>query len=60
MADAVLHGDLSAFRLPDVLTFLCTSRKSCTLTVASDSREAWLYFQDGCLVYAGSNVTLSG
>ncbi|HEY0372802.1 MAG TPA: DUF4388 domain-containing protein [Thermoanaerobaculia bacterium] len=55
MADAVLHGDLSAFRLPDVLSFLCTSRKSGTLTVANDAREAWLYFHDGSLVYAGSN-----
>ncbi|HET8773707.1 MAG TPA: DUF4388 domain-containing protein [Thermoanaerobaculia bacterium] len=55
MADAVLHGDISAFRLPDVLTFLSTSRKSGTLTVACDGREAWLYFQDGALVYAGSN-----
>ena len=55
MADAVLQGDISAFRLPDVLTFLSTSRKSGTLTVACDGREAWLYFQDGALVYAGSN-----
>jgi hypothetical protein len=55
MADAVLHGDISAFRLPDVLAFLSTSRKSGTLTVACDGREAWLYFQDGALVYAGSN-----
>lgn len=53
--DAVLQGDLSAFRLPDVLAFLSTSRKSGTLTVACDGREAWLYFQDGALVYAGSN-----
>lgn len=55
MPDAVLHGDISAFRLPDVLAFLSTSRKSGTLTVACDGREAWLYFQDGALVYAGSN-----
>ena len=53
--DAVLQGDISAFRLPDVLTFLCTSRKSGTLTVAHDGREAWLSFQDGALVYAASN-----
>lgn len=55
MADAVLRGDISAFRLPAVLTFLSTARKSGTLTVASTSREAYLYFQDGSLVYAGSN-----
>ncbi|HEX6099665.1 MAG TPA: DUF4388 domain-containing protein [Thermoanaerobaculia bacterium] len=55
MPDAVLHGDISAFRLADVLAFLSTTRKSGTLTVACDGREAWLYFQDGALVYAGSN-----
>lgn len=55
MAEAVLHGDISAFRLSDVLTFLCNTRKSGTLSVISDGREAWLYFEDGALVYAGSN-----
>ena len=55
MPDSVLHGDVAAFRLPAVLTFLSTARKSGTLTVASATREAWLYFQDGALVFAGSN-----
>lgn len=51
----VLEGDASAFRLPEVLTFLSTTRKSGTLTQVSDGKEAHLYFQDGALVYAGSN-----
>lgn len=51
----VLEGDASAFRLPEVLTFLSTTRKSGTLTQLSDGKEAHLYFQDGALVYAGSN-----
>ena len=55
MAEAVLHGNISAFRLPDVLTFLSTTRKSGTLTLANDAREAYLFFDDGALVYAGSN-----
>ena len=55
MPEAVLHGDISAFRLPDVLTFLSNSRKSGTLTVQTDSKEAWLFFADGALVYANSN-----
>lgn len=55
MAEPVLHGDISAFRLPDVLTFLSNSRKSGTLSVEHDGNEAWLYFEDGALVYAGSN-----
>lgn len=55
MADAVLRGDVAAFRLADVLTFLSNTRKSGTLTVQNDGREARLFFEDGALVYAGSN-----
>jgi uncharacterized protein DUF4388/FHA domain-containing protein len=55
MSDAVLQGDLSVFRLPEVLTFLSTSRHSGTLTVTHDAKEAYLFFGDGALVYAGSN-----
>ncbi len=55
MAEVVLHGDISAFRLPDVLTFLSNAHKSGTLTVTHEGRETWLYFQEGSLVYAGSN-----
>ncbi len=55
MAEAVLQGDLSSFRLPEVLTFLSTSRKAGTLTVAKDDKEAYLFFDQGTLVYAGSN-----
>ena len=46
---------MSAFRLPEVLTFLSTSRKSGTLTLTNDGKEAYLFFDDGSLVYAGSN-----
>lgn len=55
MADAVLQGNISAFRLPEVLTFLSTTRKSGTLTLANGAKEAYLFFDDGALVYAGSN-----
>ncbi len=50
-----LQGDASAFRLPEVLTFLSTTRKSGTLIFANGGKEARLYFQDGALVYATSN-----
>jgi len=53
--DAVLSGSLGAFKLPEVLTFLHTTRKSGTLTLANDAREAWVFFDQGSLVYAGSN-----
>jgi hypothetical protein len=55
MADAVLHGSLASFKLPEVLTFLQTTRKSGTLTLASDERVAYVFFDQGALVYAGSN-----
>lgn len=46
---------MSAFRLPEVLTFLSTTRRTGTLTVAHSTKEAYLFFDDGALVYAGSN-----
>lgn len=52
---AVLNGSLSAFKLPDVLTLLSMSRKSGTLTLANTPREAYVFFSDGSLIYAGSN-----
>ncbi|MDQ3282956.1 MAG: DUF4388 domain-containing protein [Acidobacteriota bacterium] len=52
---AVLQGELAAFRLPDVLTFLCTTRKSGALVVASHGRTAHVFFREGALVYAASN-----
>lgn len=55
MAPAVLQGDVSAFRLPDVLTFLSTVRKSGMLTLRNGDRHASLYFADGALVHAGTN-----
>ncbi|HEX7154531.1 MAG TPA: DUF4388 domain-containing protein [Thermoanaerobaculia bacterium] len=55
MSTAALQGSLSSFQLPEVLTFLATTRKTGTLTVASDAKEGYVYFDDGALIYAGSN-----
>lgn len=55
MPEPVLTGSIQVFRLADVLTFLSTSRKSGTLTIANGVNEAYLYFDDGALVFAGSN-----
>jgi hypothetical protein len=52
---AVLQGDASAFRLPDVLAFLSGTRKSGTLTLTSSDKMAHLFFHDGALVYASSS-----
>jgi Domain of unknown function (DUF4388)/FHA domain len=55
MADAVLRGDIAAFRLADVLAFLSNTRKTGTLLLTHAERQAQLFFEDGALVYAGSN-----
>lgn len=55
MPEPVLTGSIQVFRLADVLTFLSTSRKSGTLTLVNGANEAYLYFDDGSLVFAGSN-----
>jgi hypothetical protein len=55
-AAAVLQGSLDSFKLPEVLTFLNTTRRIGTLTARSaDGREAYVFFDNGALIYAGSN-----
>ena len=55
MTATVFEGDLAAFRLPDVLTFLNTTRKSGTLTLAHAENEVRVFFDDGALIFASSN-----
>jgi hypothetical protein len=55
MNDPSLRGSLTSFRLPDVLTFLASARKSGTLTLTSGTNEATVYYDNGSVVYAGSN-----
>jgi hypothetical protein len=56
MQDVVLRGSLASFTLPELLSFLNTTRKTGTLTLASEGREAALFFHNGALVYASSNL----
>jgi hypothetical protein len=55
MTEPSLRGNLTSFRLPDVLTFLASARKSGTLTLTSGGNEATVFFDKGSVVYAGSN-----
>ena len=55
MSNPALAGSLSSFRLPEVLTFLNTTNKTGTLTLAHDADEAYLFFEGGDLIYAGTN-----
>jgi hypothetical protein len=52
---AVLQGDLTAFRVPDVLTFLAGARRSGTLTVTNAARQSYVFFDAGSLVFAASS-----
>ena len=54
MADAVLRGEIAAFRLPDVLTLLSNARKSGTLVLQHGERQASFFFEEGALVFASS------
>lgn len=55
MNEPSLSGSLAAFRLPDVLTFLASTRKNGTLTITGSASEATVYFSAGAVVYAASN-----
>jgi len=55
MTTPSLQGSLESFKLPDVLTFLNTTRKSGTLTVESDAKQCDVFFDNGALVFARSN-----
>src|SRR5882672_2304858 len=52
---AALTGSLETFKLPEVLTFLNTTRKSGTLTLTSGALKSYVFFENGAVIYAGSN-----
>jgi hypothetical protein len=55
MSMVALNGSLDAFKLPDVLTFLNSAKKTGMLTVANEGREAYVFCRSGAVVYAASN-----
>ncbi len=55
MATVSLQGNLDSFKLPEVLTFLSTTRKSGTLSLTSESKASYVYFDAGALVFAASD-----
>src|SRR5207237_624316 len=52
---AALQGSLHSFKLPYVLSFLATTRHSGTLTLTRDSKTSYVFFDNGAVIYAGSN-----
>jgi len=55
MSNASLAGSLSAFKLPDIFTFVATTGKTGMLTLAAGENEAYVFFRAGEIVYAASN-----
>ena len=55
MTEPSLRGSLASFHLPDVLTFVSSTKKSGTLTLTNDANEAIVYFDEGAVIFAGSN-----
>ena len=55
MANASLQGSLDSFKLPEILTFLSTARKTGTLVVESTSWKSSVFLDGGALIYATSN-----
>jgi hypothetical protein len=54
MSSEVLQGSLTAFKLPEVLTFLAGARKSGTLALEGGGKHSSVFFRDGALVFASS------
>ncbi|HKO55410.1 MAG TPA: DUF4388 domain-containing protein [Thermoanaerobaculia bacterium] len=52
---AVLDGSLASFKLPEVLTFLQTTRKSGRLAIECEGRTAQVFLDTGSVVFAASN-----
>ena len=57
MSSSSLQGSLDSFKLPDVLAFLNSAKKTGMLTLTADEREAYVFFRSGVVVYAASNQT---
>ena len=55
MSTVALQGNLDSFKLPDLLAFVSSSRKTGMLTVTLSEKEAYVFFRGGSVVYAASN-----
>jgi len=53
---SILEGNLGAIGFPDVLSFLAMIRKTGRLTLRQDEIEKSVYWQDGEIIFAASNM----
>jgi len=50
-----LQGNLEVFKLPDILSFLQSTKRTGMLTLTLAEKEAYVFFRTGAVVYAASN-----
>ncbi len=50
-----LQGNLEVFKLPDILSFLQSTKRTGMLTLTLAEKEAYVFFRAGAVVYAASN-----
>jgi hypothetical protein len=55
MGPVSLQGNLEAFKLPDVLSFLNSTHRTGMLTFRLAEKEAYVFFRGGAVIYAASN-----
>ena len=55
MGPVSLQGNLEAFKLPDVLSFLNAAHRTGMLTIRREEKEGYVFFRGGAVVYAASN-----
>ena len=55
MGSVSLQGSLEAFKLPEVLSFLDSTRRTGMLTLRNEEKEAYVFFRAGAVVYAASS-----
>ncbi|HYS54025.1 MAG TPA: DUF4388 domain-containing protein [Thermoanaerobaculia bacterium] len=55
MGPVSLQGSLDVFKLPDVLAFLSSTRKTGMLTLRLVEKDAYVFFRGGAVIYAASN-----
>ena len=55
MGPVSLQGNLEAFKLPEVLSFLNSTERTGMLTLRLEEKDAYIFFRGGEVIYAASN-----
>ncbi|MEW6138949.1 MAG: DUF4388 domain-containing protein [Thermodesulfobacteriota bacterium] len=53
-------GTVTNTSLHDVIQLICIGRNTCRMAVSSGQNRGWIYFREGEIVHAESNVSSAG